>query len=253
MHGPRSLTLLLVVATVALAGCQVAPTGGDATPTRYASGDDLDGEQLQSDHDAVVNASGNYTTKATMTFRRTDVDGATERRITERILADEDRDTYLITNVQAVGGETTERAIYQSGDLRLVRANGEIASVGAREPPRPLSAASTLYKGSIANFVGDATWTVADMEVRGERAITTYELTAVDDTAYVTAFGDVNAETASTVEATLVVDDRGLVRSFETSFDTTAPNGQEFAASLSFETRAVGNTTVDRPAWVDDG
>lgn len=247
------MTLLLVVAAVALAGCQVAPTGGEATPTRYASGEALASEQLQTDHDAVLNASGNYTTEATMTFRRTDVENATERRITERVLADEARDTYLITNVQAAGGATTESAIYQSGDLRLVRANGEVASVGAREPPTPISAASTLYKGSIANFVGDATWTVVDTEVRGERAVTTYELTDVDDTAYVTAFGDVNAETASNVEATLVVDDRGLVHSFETSFDTTAPNGQKFAASLAFETSAVGNTTIDRPAWVNDG
>jgi hypothetical protein len=251
----KPLGALAVVALVLLAGCSGGVTGdgsssGDADPTetipdvseqQWANAEQrVDFETLWSVHaDALANESA-YEFSSSQSSET-----GTSTESTVAVDRDAERMRFTTTSSQGEGEQT--RATYVAG--------GEVYT-------------HSDINGESRYMVQNTTWEEVEQFVAeqsgigntgGVSAALEWEHVGVEDGQYrfeadsIVASNETSFDAENVVESsgTLVVDETGYVAEFSIALTIETENGEE-AASVSYSTTGVGETTVEEPSWTDE-
>jgi hypothetical protein len=259
----RSTLVVAVVACVLLAGCSglVGNGGGDGTPEPegtpapedpsefdYADGfgsDGItDGQQAVESYDSAIQSQGNYTGEYQYTIDTQDgetlvegdyrVDFENEQAL--RTVAVETDSTNATSETYYGDGEQYNRSSY-NGQY------GDVASSNRTFPASELTASE-----AIEPFLLNASQYDASVEQRDSETVVVYESS---DIAGAGSFlGVDSAENVSSFNASFVVDSEGLIHTAEYEITYTV-DGNERTVDMSFELSSHGETSVERPSWVD--
>lgn len=247
--------LLLAVALVATAGCNApladdpdpaeTPTvtplpveeraGGTADELAPGLGPDgvVDAERLLGAHAAVLE-DDSYTIRLTSTRETTD--GSTRTRH-ERVVrvAGPERFHYVLTTESDDGDRRVERWRDGARAYQATTENGSTSyrSLGAPSPPVLLTRADLLR---LFLFVPSDV-----VDSRERNGTTVHTVTGGP--------GDLQPLSAVTYRA--AVTERGLVRAYEVRYDLAGRNPAT-SVTVTATVSDVGETTVERPSWVDD-
>lgn len=246
-----------VVVFLALAGCN-APLADEGAPAETATvtpaplpgastatGDEAayppgvgpdgvtDAGRLVAAHDAVL-ANASHTVRLSST--RKDANGSTRTRY-DRVLrvAAPDRFHYVLTVRDAGGERRIER--WRAGDeaIAAVTADGETTYRRLDAPPRP----TLVTRAELARVLELAPSRIAETVTRN--GTTLYRLEG----------GPSDVSGLSDVSYDALVDPRGLLVSYTVTYEVTDHNRtRSVRVAAAFE--AVGETTVERPAWYDE-
>lgn len=246
----------LVAILLLLSGCNgfsgpgpaatVSPADVPEAPTPSAqpwTGDSFDGSQAATTHARTLRNSS-YTVNQTIVTRFTN--GTTAARyVTRAQFSGDGRAAVTLTQVDRRGADTQRRTVrrFQAGDTRyrLVVADGNRTltvtngtGYGAAEYREVLA-----NGGPVARVFG-----YVDTRIVGQYT--------EDGTQYVdvATVQPVSVPPLSNVTLTATVSERGIIRSYRVTYGVER-DGTRLRTVVALSYTAVGTTTVDRPAWVD--
>lgn len=259
-----TLAVSLVVVLFLLSGCSAVLDGGngsgagsgDATDApdgpegfEYADGfgpDGVtDGQQAIETHQSALKARGSYT--GTYSYDGRASNGNTSVDVENRVDF-ESQQGYQRYDVDSPGYSGWGESYYEDDtQYRRSEINGERSGVSVEEqnfttaeltstnPIRALLLNVSAYETSVEQRDGT---TVAVYEASGTEGVGSFY--GVNESANVSAFS-----------ATFAVDSEGLVRS-ATYEITYTDKGEEQTVTMEFELTGLGETSVERPDWVDE-
>jgi hypothetical protein len=253
-----TLAVALVVVLASLSGCSAVLDGGNGDANGAGEGDPstfdyadgygpegvTDGQAAVRSHQSGVVDRDSYTGSYTYTY---DTDeGTTDIEVENRVdfEAEQGLQRADVTYPDQEAVVTT----YHDSDTRYQRSefdnqtsvntandSFDATNLTATDPVRPLLVNVSAYESSTAERNGDA--------------VVVYETNGTDG---VDAFLDVNeSATITDFSATVAVDGDGVVRSasYDVSYEV---DGEERDLTVEYELSGFGETSVERPAWVED-
>ena len=252
----RLLTVALVGLLVASAGCAQIPgmggddggDGGSADIDPYTeSGDELDGENVSSDHAAAIEDAGSYTFDVSFEA----ADGESSLSIDAHIEADmESGEAYSVQESNLFGNQTTYK--YTSGDAtyeKTVREGDEENAQFASSEESQVEPVNTTPSFE-PTLVDGLEWSQEGTEEHGDVGVTRYESSGVANVTALVGAGT-DAENVTNVSATMLVDADGVVRQYDLTY-TVEEGDSETTVTYEVETSAVGSTGVEEPDWLDE-
>lgn len=257
--GTRRPARWLVAALLLLSGCNAFPAGpgstttvtpaeipAPATPSAQAwTGDSFDGSRAATTHARTLRNTS-YTVNQTILTRFTN--GTIARRsVTRARFSAGERANVTRTWVDRRGADTQHRTVrrFQVGATRyrLVVADGE----RTRTVTNGTGYGVAEYREVLANGGPVA-------RVFGYVDVQILNRYTEDGTRYVdvASVRPVSVPPLSNVSLTATVSERGVIRSYRVSYGVER-GGTRLRTAVTLSYTAVGRTTVDRPAWVDQG
>lgn len=246
--------LLVVVALAATAGCnapladdpspgetptvtplpvgEAAPTTGELAP---GLGPDrvVDPERLLDAHAAVL-ANDSYTVRLTSTREATN--GSTRTRHSRVVrVVDAERFHYVLSTETDDGDRRVERWRDGSRAYQATTENGSTSYRALRDPPPPV----LLTRADLMRLFLFVPSEVVDSRDRD------------GTTVHHVAGGPRDLHPLSDVTYEAAITERGLVRSYEVRY-TLDGRRPEAVVTVAATVSDVGETTVERPPWVDD-
>ncbi|MGQ3412158.1 DUF7537 family lipoprotein [Natrinema sp. LN54] len=239
------------LSVVGLAGCLSDDIGssetddgpeGESTDLEFPPGLSIDGiddsAALFDAHSSVVTATA-FTGEHAVTVRRTDEttgESTTTTPASFEIRAEPSAERAEKTTFEGPDGSDVDHAVYIDGDRGATSTGDHVTQRTADE----LVEASLEPMGSWVRIVDgeyDGTETV------GEEAVHSVSITGLEEQHVP---GDELDE-----EGSILVDEDGLIRRFRAA-QSGVRNDTRVELEASFEFNDVGETTVEKPAWVDD-
>jgi hypothetical protein len=232
------------------------PEGTTPTPTATPTATPaptrtFDASDLQDAHVAALGEAGSFQTSSALVIRNE----TTTRYVNGSYAVEADGPVLNTANITDVTDEGTRdypvTTRYTAGDTTYERRfedDGTVYRKGTApyndSDPEPVDPKVAFRLGRIAVAVVDAsTWTVTGNGTIDGANVTRYD---VDGEGF-DAAGYPNADGA----ATLVVDEAGIVRYAAYRFEAT-PDGNRTEYVYEAGYSAIGNTTVERPAWTQN-
>jgi len=260
----RSTVALVLVGVLLLSGCSAVLDGGNGAGTGTGTGDGVgngdsaafeypdgygpdgvtDGEAAVRSHQTTLIDSGNYTSSYVYTINNSQ--GRTVIDVENRV--DFDGQAGLQRAGVTSPGQTGDITSYRESDTRYRRSERnnqtsvttqnstfDATNLTATDPIRPLLTNISQYNGSV--------------ETRSGEQVVVYETSGADG---VDSFAGINESALiRTLSASMTVDSDGVVRSATYEIRYTV-DGERQALTVEYEVSGVGETSVDRPTWVDD-
>lgn len=261
MVSRATLTVVLTV-FVLLSGCSGLIGGGEGTATAtqteelpsadefdYAAGFSAegiaDGQTALETYNDAVQAQGSYTGDYGYVVRTPN--GTTDVDVEYRVDFDAEQ-AYQKAVIESPQVNATLDTYYE-GDKRYSWAayEGERGDVGVENetfPPEQLTASEAVQP-----LLLNASEYEATVERRNGQQVVVYETTNIDNAGGILGVDD--PDSVTNFEATLVVDSEGLIHSASYQLDFVV-DGQERSATMEFELKDLGETTVERPDWADN-
>lgn len=232
------------------------PVSAGSTPSGQAdSAVSFDATRLNGDHVEALRAAGSFTTASELVIRSESrtryINGsyAVERGgpalgVANITYASDGNVTDYPTTTRYTEGDTTyERQVERTDDGREVRYRKGSEPYDDSEPT-PVNTTVAYTLGEIARGVIDASaWNETGTGTYDGAPVTRYD-TSGDQFAAGPEYGE------ATGGATLVVDEDGVVRYVAYRF-VTVQGGERTEYVYAASYTAVGNTTVEEPAWTD--
>lgn len=258
-----TVAVFLVVVLVLLSGCSAVLDGGngngngtaaDVTPTPapasfdYADGygqDGVtDGQAAVDSHESALIDHGSYA--GTYTYRINQSAGMTNVEVENSVDFDAEQgyqrvdvdDPRYNAEVEVYRNSTTrhERSEFDNRtSLNRSEQAFEPTDLTAIDPVRPLLLNVSEYEASMGERNGD---TVIVYEKPSAEGVDSFY--GINESANITSFS-----------ATLAVDSDGIVRSSEYELEYTT-RGEERVLTVQYSLSEFGETTLDRPEWVDE-
>ena len=258
-----TLAVSLVVVLVLLSGCSAvldeggngngngAETDAPDSPEQFEYADGFgpdgvtDGQQAVESYQSAVEARGSYTSTYSYDVRASDGNSSVD---VENRVDFESQQGYQRFDIDSPEYSGWMESYYED-DTRYRRSeiDGERSNVSVDEqnfttaeltstdPLRALLLNVSAYETSTEQRDGT---TVAVYEASGTEGVDSFY--NIDESADISAFS-----------ATFAVDSEGLVRS--ATYDITYTNeGEQETVTMEFELRDLGETSVERPEWVDE-
>mgnify|MGYP006284169051 CR=1 FL=1 len=276
----RTLLTLCVALSLVVAGCsglggsdtETEPTGTESptttgTPTDGSPSEPVDNPRetfswltesgvnesalLRAHALAVINESS-YRTRATQRTVATDSDNESVTRYSLAASATQQRSLYGIdTTVRAASQTRTDnRTRYRGvtdGSQTVYYRTAVDGNVSYRVQENPYRDFSTFYRQSTGY---DLTFSLTAFVLAYDGTVQREGQTLYRHTGDSLKTGASFAEDATNVSVTVLVSDRGVIRSLAYSFESTS-NAIPVHITYTFETTGLGETTVERPEWVD--
>lgn len=258
-----TVAVSLVVVLVLLSGCSAVldggngngagngngvDDGGDASTFEYPDGYGPDGvtdsQAAVESHQSGVIDRGSYTGTYTYTFNNSD--GTTVVDVENRVDF-QNQQGLQRADVTYPNQEGTV-TVYRDSDTRYQRTefnnqtsvskenqSFDPSNMTVTEPIRPLLVNLSQYDASVEQRNGDD--------------VVVYETSGTEG---VDSFGGINESADITsLSATMTVDGDGVVRSATYDVKYTV-DGNQRQLTVEYEVSGFGETSVERPAWVDD-
>ena len=252
-----TLAVALVVVLALLSGCSAVLDDGNADGNGAGEGDPstfdyadgygpdgvTDGQAAVRSHQSGVVDRGSYTGSYTYTYDTEE--GTTDFEVEHRVDFEAEqglqRADVTYPDQEAVvttyhDSDTRYQRSEFNNQTRVNTANDsfDATNLTATDPIRPLLVNVSAYESSTAERNGDAVVVYESNETDGVKAFD------VNESATITDFS-----------ATVAVDGEGVVRSasYEASYEV---DGDEREFSVEYELSGFGETSVERPAWVED-
>lgn len=262
----RQAAILAVLALVLLSGCSLL--GGDSTPTTeptatatatetpvpYPAGYSADGvtnaTAARTGHVEGLLATGNFTLGYNATIRAEN--GTSRVTLLQAVSPAEPRalsDT-VVASTGDRGSQVVRRTRYYANGTQYVRLQrGKNTSYGTIDGTLP----ATSFVGSqyVDAVLTNVSYDTATRVERGGETYFRFTASGIDDPGALLS-DRVSPEEVSGGNVTLVVDRDGVVKSVR--YDATiSREGRTTRYSVTFAVAGVGNTTVQRPDWAQEG
>jgi len=257
-----TLAVSLVVVLVLLSGCSAVLDGGngvgngDATdapdsPEEFDYADGFgpdgvtDGQQAVETYQSAVKAQGSYTGTHSYDVRASD--GNTSVDVENRVdfESQQGHQRFDVDSPEYSGWVES----YYEDDTRYQRSeiDGQRSNVSVNE--QNFTTAELTSTDPIRALLSNVSAYETSVEQRGGTTVAVYEASGTEG---IEAFYGINESTdISAFSATFVVDSEGLVRS--ATYDITYTNeSEEQTVTMEFELTGLGETSVERPDWVDE-
>jgi hypothetical protein len=264
MVGRSTVAVSLVVLVVLLSGCSAILGGNgngngvgdgnggngatDPSTFEYADGYGpdgvIDGEAAVESHQSGVVDRGSYT--GSYTYEIATAEGTTLVDVENRVDF-QGEEGFQRADVSYPNQEGVVD-VYRDSETRYRRTafNNQTSIQTANESFDPPNLTAT---DPIRPLLGNVSRYDAEIERRDGVEVVVYERT---DAGGIDQFLDVNeSATINSFNATLAVDGDGVVRSARYEVDFQRSDGEKRSLTVEYELSAFGETTVDRPAWVD--
>lgn len=253
MNRIRLLTLL-VVATVALAGCT---SGGPdtATPTDTSVAPGGSDELSVGAADDRLRDAGSFTTDWSYTV--TDVDGTTTSvNDTYRVDLDSNRSYERLSTAGPAGETTVETYIAGGTSYTRVGTAGGAYYQASDQPPDVFETATGRASGFYGDLEEDATF--AGTETFDGDTVSRYEYR--DDEAWEAYSSGLNSAafsasenvTITDFEIAVLVDEDGIGRLTTFTVSGETDDGTAVSAEWRYSVTDIGSTTVEEPDWLDE-
>lgn len=258
----RLLATAAVALLAATGGCSLlgngttTPGAGDgptATPTAapftypegFAASGVTDAEAAVATHEDAITALDSFT----VTYH------ATIETVNETIRVDYDQPSDLadqealirfnVTSDEQFYGSTTQ---YHTGDTVYVRSRGENQTIHRNES-RQFNGSTLTARQFVRPLLTEVAYGEATIVQRDGEPMARYRATGLENASAVFGQG-VATENVTAFSATLFVDGDGVVRRIE--YSATIDRGDSTrTVDATVAVTAVGETTVERPDWVD--
>lgn len=260
----RSTLAVSVVVVVLLAGCSglAGDSGGDGTPEPegtpvpedpsefdYADGFGPDGitddQQAVDSYDTAVQSQGSYTGDYDYTIDTQDGETLVEGNYRVDFENEQALRTVAVETADANG--TSESYFGDGQQYNRSSYNGQYGDVASSNQTFPAS--ELTASEAIEPFLLNASQYDASVEQRDGETVVVYESSDIEGAG--SFLGVDSAENVSSFDASFVVDSEGLIHAAEYEITYTV-DGNERTVDMSFELSSLGETTVERPSWVDN-
>ncbi|MFC3477018.1 DUF7537 family lipoprotein [Halobacterium litoreum] len=246
----RQFATLAVVALVLVAGC-AAGGGGDGATT--APGDEsgdplyetpLNASAVADAHLAALEDAGSYTvtSNGTQTVQNTTTETSSVARgdLSSGAVATSTATSQRTVDGFAFGNGTAYQRYQTGNETEYVDASGRMGS------------ASQYGRGTVASYVTLFDFAYAGTTTENGETVHVYEAEGTDAVnASATAFRGLNESNFRSASATMHVREDGLVT--RAGYDITVSfRGTEQRLAVTQRFSALGETTVEPPAWIDD-
>lgn len=237
-------------ATAKLVGDDIMAAPG----TGEAGGDAIffDAEEVHSDHVDAIESAGSYTTQASTIIHNGSVTRySNETHVIERdgpvlvvvnttIVTPDDVTDHPVT-VRFTEGVTTyeQQVTWANNETEIEYRKGSHPYTATEPKPVDRTAAAKLDNRALM-VIDTATWQRTD----------TGEIEGVEATQYDASIPTLDVGGFEDIDATLILDDNGVVRYVSYHFVLDA-DGERTEYRHEAAYLAVGNTSLERPGWVD--
>lgn len=256
------LSTVLVVLTVALAGCAGggvggdAPASGDDTPTAVSTGGDDSSNSLSvAEVDERLREAGSFTTRWDYTI--TQADGTTLRfNQSYRVDLEANRSVERYSTTDADGATSFE--VFVDDDTSYTRyGSGENVFYQISDQPQPVFDDATNRASTFDTYLEDDARFVGTESFDGD-TVSRYEYTDADawrtyNQGLASATFDTEEEvTITDFSITVLVDENNIGRLTTWTLTGETESGETVTAEWSYSLTEIGSTSVDDPDWLDE-
>lgn len=204
-------------------------------------------------HALTVNNESSYATQAIQRTVATESDNESVTRYGLAASATQQRSRLTLNRTLRTGSrtQTDNRTRYRTvtdGSEMVYYRTAVDGNVSYRVQEDPYRNFSTFYRQSTGY---DLTFALTEFALNYDEPVQREGQTLYRHTGDSIKTGSSFAGNATNVSVTVLVSERGVIRSLEYSFDTTN-DGIPIRYVYTFETTGLGETTVERPGWVDE-